>query len=487
MLSLGYSQLMSAAEVVPGRVARRVGRRVHASPALRWPGIAALVLLLGTGCGDAGADADADACAPRTGPTSRVEAHGCIIRHTSTPDCRVRVRAIVECESSASRPDRGIRVAADADGVMLLAVGLDEARLFRTDETAPAIELLPAALRGRVAVLSQAADGGVAIAAGENLPNQGSLVWATRGDDGWSVDTLSSSGVVRLRDFELDFAGNPRVWSTDEANGNLYLYTRDAGVWQSELVAAPGEARRDSLGIDDEVVSYEYVPADLADMQLVAIEGGQVEELGSPVSANWWEWVSFHYVPLPPPRPSADAPMPDALVLAKRDDQLVLLGSDGFEREIAEAGTFAGTCPPPTDPNACPEPCDENGSGLLGTEFTGARADDGSVLVAWVETQAHYSASYYEECDPNGCWCALEGGPPTGSNGGYSYVLHLVRVTDEVEALMEISVSELRGPSSSVENRELIRGLDLRTFGDRLALGLWARDHLELLDIDLAR
>lgn len=98
-------------------------------------------------------------------------------------------------------------------------------------------------------------------------------------------------------------------------------------------------------------------------------------------------------------------------------------------------------------------------------------------------TQLDYVEAQYEHCDERdgtGCACVWEA-PETDAS---TYTFHLARVVDdELEEFINFKIPELASPLA-----DTARSIDMRAYGDRLAIGmavLAQPAHLRLLEIDI--
>lgn len=385
--------------------------------------------------------------------------------------------AVIECPRAS-----GVRVAASDAGVMMTSNSADSAWLFHTGPDGFEIEVLPDEFVNSETLLSQDDAGNVAFVVSKFEEegwdgSRGSPQYLVRDGDSWSIEpTISDS--VRLESFELDAAGNPTIWFSDRTNYALHRLTRGGSdQWLAEPIADADADDRYNLAIDDDELHYYYAPAGAYHYQLAVNDNGSL----SPVS-SFTQYLE-HYQPVPPPRPSSPESGPRALVVQQAKDGLSLRGSEGFVVEIPGTSLAAPSCP--YSPADCEQSCHDLGGGMRPEAFGVTRATDGSVWIGWVTVSNDHWKVYAEACDEpdddSSCACVING--IMDDNDSHNF--HLARVIGEdVEEILTLEISGTNGPYA-------LRGIDLRAYGDRLAVGLRSNPShaldavFHLLDIDI--
>jgi hypothetical protein len=450
--------------------------------------LASLIPLHGCGSEASGTGAIIDAC-PEIPNPEPLDCEGCTITAGDRPSCLVLRHAVIECDSFWSFPG-GIRVAVDERGAMLSANDGYVPRLVYAGADGYAIELLPPEFVRAFTLVSQDLQGTLGFALSENEAEPASLGMregvalrlATRSGEGWAFELLPTQDTLNLLAFELDAAGAPRVWTTPSSSWAPQRLTRTAAdEWSVEPITASGHSPQFGLGADETELIYGYRELDACVWQLgVEFSGGEAS-FGPAVQHR------RHYVPLPPARPSSTDPRALALALLGDHESrsLRLLGSDCFEVVIPGTQPLLPSCAPP--PGSCPKSCHETGEGVVEQGFAGARASDGSVWVGWVRRQLDHGVIYGQECDepgdPSACACVVTDEVEDQSRD----TLHLARVADgQVDELLTLEIPRLASRPTAIG--EVTRSIDMRAFGDRLALGLQSDvepRQLRLLEIDI--
>ncbi len=417
-------------------------------------------------------------------------AEGCSLMPGPRPDCRVRQHAVIECEEAGNFTSGGIRVAADDEGAMLLASSDDTAWLFRTRADAYEVESLPDPLVGALPLLSQDAEGNVAFMS-DNYdydpmvgPVGGIHFLARDGEGGWIHEQLFGPEQRGLKDFELERGGVAHFWYIQEGTSEKHRMTRTGpDEWSAQAEPAYGGISHDNLGPQNEALRYEYDEQGPGQWQLFAFEGDSGEALGAPLSVP--DIFYSEYIALPPARPALEGAGPRAMVAAFRHEEGIhVLGSGGYDVAIPGTEQLDPTCEAGPE---CAGTCNETGGGIEESDFAAARAADGSVWVGWVKGELDQELSWYEECDEFGCYCSRE-----IESDASVYILHLARVDPggEVEEVTSMEVSPLM--TNTGYDNYVTRAIDMRAFGDRLAVGLRVGVHpeqarLHLLEIDIAQ
>lgn len=443
-------------------------------------------LLAVAGCGPdsaSGSGGIIDACPEIPNPEPFI-AEGCTITSGDRPSCLVLRHAVIECETFWTFPG-GVRVAVDEErGAMLVANDGYVPRLVFAGADGYGLEVLPSEFVRALTLVSQDDEGtlGFALSENEAEPTPGyegrkglAIHLATRSGDGWTFEELPTTGTLELLGFELDAAGTPNVWYTPDTSWAPQRLTQGvADEWIVEPITSEGKPRF-SLGADEVALTYGYRAVGSDSWQLgVQTSDGEVS-LGPIVEQQG------SYVALPPARPSSANAGPDALALGMSGDDperqaLHLLGSDGLDVVIPNTTPLVETCTIPL--GSCPKSCHETGAGVVEGSFAGARASDGSVWLGWVHRQLDHRQLYYEECDepddPSACACVQY----DSADQRDSDTLHIARVIDgQVEERLTFDIPRIASGN-----------IDMRAYGDRLAVGLQVSTEvrqLHLLEIDI--
>ena len=390
----------------------------------------------------------------------------------------------------------GLRVAPAPDTTWLVTSSDDAALLFRADAVdAVRQDVAPEGFidSGIVAALDPAGELHLVADATQQPDYEGGLLHVAEAD-GWSPTLLFDppSKYVDVLALEVSPEGTPMVWlETDPPDGHSLAVPDGQGGWQLDVAPSAGVSYRNySLAANGLPVAAALNSKDMLWYVLDGVKRQLSDELLS------FTIPGVHYRLAYPPAPGAPLDVPQVATALYDDDGLHVAWSlmdDGFEQV-----DFAGTQAPKLQcffewngRGSCPKSaCLESAIGVEREAYSLARTGDGTLWLAVVTTTFDQTVVFTEMCrDDFGCFCDRE--TTLDLTRGE---LRLIRVatdgTPPIEVFtLPIDDIDIEGTAGDGDTERVI---DLRGFGDQLALGVMTRPPggapaIRLLRIDTAQ
>jgi hypothetical protein len=369
----------------------------------------------------------------------------------------------------------GLRVAPTPDGAKLFTSSERRAFELIGDGEDGETRELPAAFHRTIVALAQQQDGEVVLGA-----HAGSLTIFRHDGAQWQLQGAADAPreFIRWYDFEIGPEGAAHFWIETNAAPSFEHVTRTAeNEWETEVVMPghPGSYTRWTLTRSGVPASLS-VANDGASLQLEAIIAGDSAPLGDP--SDFAQVTSYR--PLSPAVPQAAAGAPELAAALERAEGLSVAWSSGDDGEgyveVDVPGTMPatfGSCGNLQPSGQCDVDCEDQSSGV--NEYAITQTSDGMLWLAWVSVQRDVFYDYSEAVEPCmfECFCAT-----TIVDRGTTAALQLARIdptTGEVHKLLSMPTLPIQDSNAFILAQPDARLLDVRAFGDRLAIGMRTR------------
>jgi hypothetical protein len=468
----------------------------------RWVGVGLWISVAACGPSDGGAggggtqtdssatesESESDTEAPAdTGEEVPESCEGVPVDHAATcgDGCPIVADVRVTCDAYAFG-DPGLRVAPSPESTWLVTTSDNHAWMMELQaEGLVAVNVLPQDITRTTMSLALDLDGAPHVAADATQfqgPNdfEGGVVFVSGTAAPYDVELVYDGEVYGpVFDMEVDLAGRAHVWfSSDPPDGRAEAIRELDGSWSQRDAPVPGVSgwQRYTVTPSGSSVGFDFVEGG-AEYQLAALVDGQLRTLGGGFGPSYPG--SYVHV-APPPQPELQTPGPDYVVLVEHAEgyRVVWPTTEGSQEvPLTETAPLQPTCVVNGGggPGNCPATCEETGAGVQDRMAAIARTSDGRVWVAWMWTELDQTLSYTETCDPEvGCYCNFD--IDREDSRGEIVLAQLNLETLAVTEVLRVADTNPHLWGLFSDDRESPRTLDMRTFGNDLALGARVRD-----------
>ncbi|MEO1271269.1 MAG: hypothetical protein AAFX99_24520 [Myxococcota bacterium] len=423
------------------------------------------------------------------------------VDHSAACDegCPITVDVRMRCDSSEfADPGLGVAPSADDEGVYLVTSGSDHAWLasFYADGSS-SVEPLPETFARNTHSIAQSPSGTLSIGAdltrGANY--LGGVTYYEPLSPGATEELVfdNPEKYTSVSDLEFDSDGVPHIWFLSDApDERTHAWKPLGGEWQTERATLPGDSNsgwgRFTIATDRSPVAFNF-DRDSDDGWSLWADGGDGPFAISSSLGRRLAWAS----PVPPPMPALEVEGPRFAIFSQYESSFRVSApnDDGGYDEILIASEPALTlsCTADYDDGTtatCPAQCDELATGLDTGMVAVSRTSDGRWWAAWAVTTIDQTLTFEEDCHEDiGCWCARTGTLRDDSRGEL-VLAELDFATGETHEVLRLD-SFVPNPSAWYDANQQAHALDMRAFGDQLALGVRVAstsDEIRVLRID---
>lgn len=384
--------------------------------------------------------------------------------------CLIAVDTEIRCDD-AEFAAPGLRVTATPDAVWMVTSSSQDSIFHRLDGEGASRVTLPANFARETILLATAPTGAVqavAFTADDGITHVGEA-------DGWEP---SSVGGVELLDLEVALDDTPLVWTLD-GPGQYSRISRVGGTWSAATAEAPAGVELEHFGFTREGLPLAVgVRFDGDSSRFVSRVEDVERELGEPLFS---QVLAYR---LPPPTTPVQPLTPASVAAAvQASDGIFAVYQPNLEYEgwialhVVTTPVLSPMCQGAGAP-PCPGPCHDTAVGVEVGAFAFARTTKGYGWLAYVTTHNDRTIVYEPQDDPElGAYCqaTVDSDQTTG-------VLHFYRVMFVGNTGWEEFTLPVAAPALSdlfyegaAGIRATPRAVDLRSYGDSLALGLRTR------------
>lgn len=424
---------------------------------------------------------------PTTGEHIPVACDSVVMDHAEAcpgEPCAIVVDVAVRCQDGEFAAP-GLRVAAAPEATWMVTASSTDAMLFKAAaDGAARVDALPARFARETILLATAPAGDlhvisqVAVDVDQFINGLAYLSEA----NGWTEELVYSTGKgVPVLDLDVQADGVPHMWFIGDAPDQYNEATPDGqGGWTITDVVPPKSTdwQHFTRATDGRTIAAGFRQASNQDAWSLFTRSEGVElKIGNTVFATY----PFYYVLAPSPTPEA-APGPQFAAAIQHDHSIRVAWpvgpDDSSELSIPGTGMLDRECFGDWN-DGCPEPCTESSVGLEEQALGFARTSDGAGWLVYVETHLDQTFSYTEDCEREQGFCYCQ--PQRDEDNSFA-MMHVVKVpldgSPPVDVLAQ-TVDPLALDDLYFGFSDTPRAVDVRAFGDALAIGLRTRDPID--------